>query len=264
MKRLRHEAVRRLKPYRRSAAVIGAAQYLTAALCLLAGAVTEQAVRELPQAAPFYLPAALLTASAARTPLHIQSGWQLGRLTGTLNENDLCFLSCSSSLWLWGRALLLRLTADILLMLSLIPACLLYAAAKSVWLTALPQQEDLLTVLTVLHLGFLAAAALLLPLRTYAASAALPFCILKMPHLPLQQILRTAFRLSRGQTAVTVFGRICTAPLLPMPFTAVTALPVLLTAEQIRFANAWRHQQSGSRNAFSGLELHAAEPDHAA
>ena len=116
----------------------------------------------------------------------------------------------------------------------------------------------------VLHLGFLAAAALWLPLRVYAASAALPYCLLKMPHLPNRKILRAAFRLSSGQTAATVFLRLCTLPLLPLPFTAVSALPVLLAAEQIRFANAWRHQQPGQRNAFSELELHAAEPDPAA
>ena len=264
MKRLRHEAARRLKPYRRSAAVIGAAGYLTAVLCLLAGYMTQHTVQAIPQLRPWYLPAALLTAAAARTPLHIQSGWQIGRLCGTLNENDLGFLSCSSSLWLWSRALLLRLAAGLLLILSLLPACVLYAAAKSLWLTAPPQQEDLLTVLTVLHLGFLAAASLLLPLRVYAASAVLPFCLLKMPHLPNRQILRAAFWLSRGQTAATVFLRLSMLPLLPLPFTAVTALPVLTAAEQIRYANAWRHRQPKQRSPFSELELHAAEPGSAA
>ena len=49
MKRLRHEAARRLKPYRRSAAVIGAAGYLTAVLCLLAGYMTQHTVQAIPQ-----------------------------------------------------------------------------------------------------------------------------------------------------------------------------------------------------------------------
>lgn len=261
MKRLRHEAARRLKPYRRSAAVIGAARYLTAVLCLLAGYMTQHTVQTFPQLRQWYLPAAILTAAAARTPLHIQSDWQTGRLCGTLNENDLGFLACSSSLWLWGKAFLLRLTVSFLQMLSLLPASLLYAAAKSIWLTAPALQEDMLTVLTVLHLGFLAAAALWLPLRVYAASAALPFSLLKTPHLPARQILRTAFRLSRGQTAAILFLRLGTAPFLLLPFTAVTALPVLFAAEQIRFANAWRHQHPGCRTFFSELELHAAEPE---
>ena len=264
MKRLRHEAARRLKPYRRSTAVIGAARYLTALLFLLAGVLTQRTADEIPAFRRWYLIAALLTAAAVRTPLQFCTDREIGRLAGTLNTNDLGFLACSSSLWLWGKMLLLRLLLSFLLILSLLPSCLLYAAAKCIWLTAPPQQEDLLTVVTVLHFGFLTAASLWLPLRTYTASAALPYCCLKTPHLPVLRILRTAFRLSNGQTAATAAMRLCTVPLLLLPFTAVTALPVLLSAEQIRFAGAWRHQRSGCRSVFSGLELHAAEPDPAA
>ena len=260
MKRLRHEACRRIRPYRRSAAVLGAGRYLTAVLCLIAGQLTSQAVREIPALRPWYLTGALLTAAAALTPLRFQTDWQIGRLCGTLNENDLGFLACSSSLWLWGKALLLRLMTAGMLIGSVLPGCLLYAASKSIWLTMPPYGEGLLTLLTVLHLGFLAAAAALLPLRITAVSAALPYCLLKLPHESPARILRAAFRLSRGQSAGILRMRICTLPFLLLPFTAMAALPALLAAEQLRCERAWRHQLPQRSSAFSGLELHAAEP----
>ena len=259
MKRLRHEACRRLRPYRRSAAVLGAGRYLTAVLCLIAGQLTAHAVQEIPALRPWYLTGALLTAALALTPLQFQTDWQIGRLCGTLNENDLGFLACSSSLRLWGKAFLLRLMSAGLLAGSVLPACLLYAAAKSIWLTMPPHGEGLIPVLTVLHLGFLAAAAALLPLRVTAASAALPFCMLKVPHESPVQILRTAFRLSSGQSAGILRMRICTLPLLLLPFTAMAALPALLAAEQLRCERAWRHQLPQRNSVFSGLELHALD-----
>ena len=259
MKRLRHEACRRLRPYRRSAAVLGAGRYLTAALCLVAGQLTAQAVQDLPALRPWYLTGALLTAALALTPLRFQTDWQIGRLCGTLNENDLGFLACSSSLRLWIKALFLRLMTAGLLICSVLPACLLYAAAKTIWLTVSPFGEGLLPVLTVLHLSFLALAAALLPLRAAAVSAAVPYCLLKVPHESPVRILRTAFRLSSGQSAGILRMRICTLPLLVLPFTAMAALPALLAAEQLRFDRAWRHQQPQRSSVFSGLELHAAD-----
>ena len=69
MRRLRHEAVRRLKPYRRSAAVLGAARYLTAVFCMIAGARTQPAVQTVPVLRQWYPAGALLTAVLALTPL---------------------------------------------------------------------------------------------------------------------------------------------------------------------------------------------------
>ena len=258
MRRLRHEAARRLKSHRGSAALIGAARYLTAVLCAAAGVLSQRAVQALPQVQPWFPAAALLTAAAALTPLRIQSDWQIGRLTGTLDENDLGFLACSSSLRLWCKAIRLRVLVSVLLVISLLPACLLYAAARGVWLTAPLLTEGMLPVLTVLHLGFLAAVSLWLPLRVCAASAAVPFCCLKTPHHASAGILRAAFRLSRGQTAEIVLMRLRIAPLLLLPFPAIGLLPVLLAAEQIRFARTLRHQKPKDSSVYAGLELHAA------
>lgn len=259
MKRLWHEAGRRLKPHRRSAAVIGAALTVVSMLCLLAGTVTQRILS--PALQGWHLAGALLTALLARTPLHLHCSWQIGRLTGTLDENDLGFLACSSSLWLWSRAVLLRLAADLLLIVSALPAFLLYAAARCIWIAAPADTESIRLILTVLHLAILSAAAVCLPLRIYAAASALPYCCLKAPHTAVSSMLRRAFRLTRGQSISIIRMRICTAPFLLCPFTAVYALPTLLAAEQIRCERGFRHQQPRSSSVFSGLELHAF--DHA-
>ena len=264
MRRLRHEAARRLKPYRRSAAVLGSARYLTAVLCLLAGAHTQPAVQAVPVLRQWYPAGALLTAALALTPLRVQSDWQIGRLCGTLNGNDLGFLACSSSLRLWGKAFVLRLISAVLLVISAVPVCLLYAVTKSLLLTMPVQGEGLIPLLTVLHFVFLTAAAILLPLRVLAASSALPYCMLKVPHYAVARILRASFWLSRGQTAGILRMRICTLPFLLLPFTAVSALPVLLAAEQIRCERAVRHMQPRRSSRFSGLELHAADTETSA
>ncbi len=258
MKRLWHEAGRRLKPHRRSAAVIGAALTVVSMLCLLAGSVTQHILPRALQS--WHLAGALLTALLACAPLRMQCSWQIGRLTGTLDENDLGFLACSSSLWLWSRAALLRLAADLLLIVSALPAFLLYAAAKSIWIAAPANTESIRLILTVLHLGMLSAAAVCLPLRIYAAASALPYCCLKAPHTAVSSMLRGAFRLTRGQSIGILRMRLCAAPFLLCPFTAVYVLPTLLAAEQIRCERVFRHQQPRSSSAFSGLELHACDP----
>lgn len=268
MRGLWHEAVRRLRMHRRAASVIGAARLITAILCLLSGVLIQNRLTALNilHANPFsgspnlwdlFLPAALLTAMLAVTPLRMQTAWQLGRISGTMDENDLGFLACSSSLWLWSRALLVRLTAGCILILSALPALLLYAAAKSIWLITPDTGESLLYLLTVLHLAMLAAAALLLPLRVYAAQTALPYCYLKTPHETAFRVIRMAFRLTKRQSAQIILMRtLCILPLL-IPFSAVYVLPTLLTAEQIRCERAFRHLQPRHSSFFSHLELHA-------
>lgn len=254
--------------HRRAASVIGAARLITAILCLLSGVLIQNRLTALPflhigkfGGAPnlwdIFLPCTLLTALLAVTPLWVQTSWQIGRISGTMDENDLGFLACSSSLWLWSRALLVRLAAACVLILSAFPALLLYAAAKSIWLITPDTGESLLYLLTVLHLGMLAAAALLLPLRVYAAETALPYCYLKMPHESAMRVIRRAFRLTKGQSAQIILMRmLCIVPLL-IPFSAVYVLPTLLTAEQIRCERAFRHLQPRHSSFFSHLELHA-------
>lgn len=270
MMRLRHEAARRLRTHRRSASSIGAARYITGAVCLLTGILTQKMLRDsgiLPEAAltgPFgpadiYLPAAILTAMLALTPLKVQSDWQLGRLAGTLDENDLGFLACSGSVWLWCRALAVRLLLAMLVLLSALPALLLYAAAKTVWLMIPPQSESILPLLTVLHLGLLAAAAAYLPMRVFAAGAALPLCFLKLPHESPFRVLRTALRMTSRLTPKIIWMRLTSLPLLILPVTSLCALPALLTAEQLLTERAWRHTFPQSRSHFSRLELHARD-----
>ncbi len=268
MIRLRHEAGRRLRSHRRSASAIGAARYVTGAVCLLTGILTQKMLRDcgiLPETgltgafspADLYLPAALLTAMLALTPLKMQSDWQLGRLAGTLDENDLGFLSCSGSIWLWCRALAVRLLLALLTLIAAVPALLLYAAAKTVWLTIPPQSESILPLLTVLHLGLLAAAAAYLPLRVCAADAALPCCFLKLPHKSPFRVVRTALQMTRRMTPKIVWMRLTSLPLMILPVTAVCALPVLLTAEQLLTERAWRHTVPQQHSHFARLELHA-------
>ena len=270
MNRLMHEAARRLKPYRRSAAVIGCARLITALFCLLAsiwlqgemrrnGMIRQDAVYAPPNLYDIYLIGTLLTALAACAPLRMQTAWQIGRLAGTLDDNDLGFLAQSRSLWLWSRAAGVRLLMQLLLVLSAVPSLLLGAAAKCIWLMIPPEQDSLLALLTVLHLGVLAAAALLLPLRCFAASAALPFCFLKAPHESAFRNIRSAFLDTRGQSGSILLNRIRTFPFLLIPFTAVSAIPVLLASEQLRCVIARRHRAPHQRTKFSGLELHALD-----
>ncbi len=256
---LRHEAAHRLRMHRRSAAVIGIARWLTGAVCLFCGCFTQHLLSGTPALLQtLYLPAAVLVSLPAVTPLRMQTDWQIGRIGGTLDENDLGFLGCSSNLWLWRRAIRVQFLQKGILLLSAVPMCLLWAAAGTVWALIPESSESILPLLTVLHLLILTAAAVCLPLRTAAAAAALPFSFLKMPHESPLRILRMAFHLTRGQTAGILMQRLLTLPFLLLPFTAAQALPVLLCAEQMRSGRAWRRMQPHPAGFFSRLELHAA------
>lgn len=268
MSRVLHESARRLKACRRSAAVLGASRYLLRIVGLIAAVVVQNLLRgagllqadansALPNCGDLFLIVSLFFAVLICTPLRIQSDWQIGRLAGTLDDNDLGFLAHSSSFWLWCRAIGNKLLMETVILLSVLPALLLGFTAKCIWLTIPPEDEGLLPLLTVLHLAVLAAAALLLPLRALAASAALPFCFLKTPHESAFRILRSAFRYTRGQSGAILLTRLLCAPLLLIPFSAVRMLPVLLTAEQLRCTAAQRRLAPHPRSRFSGLELHA-------
>lgn len=268
MSRVLHESARRLKGCRRSAAVLGCARLLLHITCLLSAAILQKLLQNsrilpgdnvspMPNRGDLFLAVSLLAALLACTPLRMQSDWQIGRLAGTLDGNDLGFLAQSGSFWLWCRATGTRLLMQIVILLSALPALLLGAAAKCIWLMIPPDDEGLLPLLTVLHFGFLAAAAVLLPLRCLAASSALPYCYLKAPHESALRILRRAFRYSRGQTGSILLSRAIMMPMMLFPFTAVRTIPVLLASEQLRCLRAERHLEPHPRSRFSGLELHA-------
>ena len=267
-----HDAARRLRGQRRSAAVIGTAGYIAAFLCVLSGCMIQGllnadilSVNKYASGSPnlwdVFLISGMLTAVLALTPLRMQSAWAIGSMTGTLDRNDLGFLACSGSVWLWGRAIAVRLLSGTVLLLSAVPSLLLYVAAKSIWLLIPPDSDSTLALLTVLHLGIPAAAGIWLPLRVLAAETALPFAYLKEPHASAFHVLRNAFRMSRAQTAGILLMRLLTLPFLLIPFTAVWFMPVLLTAEQIRCVRAQRHMQPKGSSLLSHLELHAYEPD---
>lgn len=268
MIRLCHEARRRLKNGRRSAAVVGAERLITGIGGLLAaillrkqlmqnGLIPQQSLTGALGADDLFLVGTLLTALLAFTPLHIQTAWQLGRLSGTLDDNDLGFLAHSKRLWLWGKAVLVRLMMKLLFLLSALPAMLLYICTKAVWMSIPPEEESLLPLLTVVHAAVLTAAACYLPLRVFAAETALPYCYLKMPHESALRILRMCIRATRGQAVSILLMRLLLLPTLLLPFTAVEMLPALLTAEQIRCERAWRHRKPRRSSRFRLLELHA-------
>lgn len=274
MSGLWHEAARRLRNRRRSAAVVGAARYISFVFCFLCWNTVQHVLTahaylphgdftSFPNLWDIFLPACLTAAAIALTPLRMQSAWTLGGISGILDGNDLGFLACSGTLWLWSKALAVRLLSGLLLILSVLPSLLLYTAAKSIWLMVPEAGDSLLYLLTVLHLGMAAAIAAILPLRAAAAETALPYAFMKQPHVSVFRIIRLAFRLSRRQTAGIVLLRLLTAPFLILPFTAVPVLPVLLTAEQLRCERAWRHLQPKRRSVFSDLELHAYRPEAA-
>ncbi|MBR6106464.1 MAG: hypothetical protein IKQ39_00485 [Oscillospiraceae bacterium] len=263
MRRLWHEASQRLRGKRRSAAVLGAARLTVFLFCLFCGSIVQRLLlcADTFTAGPNRWDLFLLCVPAASllfvTPLRMQTAWQLGLLSGLLDENDNGFLSGSSALWLWARAIIVRLLSGICLIVSAAPALVLLMAAKGVWLTIPPEQESLLPLLTVLHLAMLTAAAVWLPLRVFAACTALPYCFLKMPHVPAVRVLVLSFRLTAGQTFSVVLMRLLSLPALICPFSAVWVLPTLLTAEQLRASRSWRHMQPRRTGRFSRLELHA-------
>ena len=268
MMRLLHEASRRLKSDRRSAAVIGCARLILYLISAAAAGRAQDSLRSCgyltaridaaqPNGSDLFLIGTMLFVLLACTPLRMQTAWQTGRLAGTLDENDLGFLAQSGSVWLWCRAIGTRLLMQILILLSALPVLLLGFAAKCIWLTIPPESESILPLLTILHLLFLAVIGVLLPLRCMAAATALPYCFLKEPYESGLHVLRAAFRDTCGQTGGILMTRLLVMPLLLFPFTAVRMIPVLLTAEQLRCMTARRHRALSPRSPFSGLELHA-------
>ncbi|MCR4760644.1 MAG: hypothetical protein K5705_10325 [Oscillospiraceae bacterium] len=260
MMRVWHESARRLRSCRRSAAAAGAARLISLILCIL----TVFLLKRMP---PFsdtgslrqdlWCIGVLAALLAGYTPLRFRTDRLIGELAGTLNANDLGFLACSNPLWLWCRAYALQILTALLQAASCIPPLLLTACTKGLWLLIPADGERLTELLTVLHTGILAVFAALLPLRVCAASAALPYCFLKSPHMPLHTVIRQAFRLTRGQSARILCTRLTVLPLLLLPYPAVRALPILLAAEQVRCARAQRHLQPRRSSRFSELELHA-------
>ena len=63
--------------------------------------------------------------------------------------------------------------------------------------------------------------------------------------------------MTRRMTPKIVWMRLTSLPLMLLPITAVCALPVLLTAEQLLTERAWRHTVPQKHSHFAQLELHA-------
>ena len=150
MMRLLHEASRRLKSDRRSAAVIGCARLILYLISAAAAGRAQDSLRSCgyltaridaaqPNGSDLFLIGTMLFVLLACTPLRMQTAWQTGRLAGTLDENDLGFLAQSGSVWLWCRAIGTRLLMQILILLSALPVLLLGFAAKCIWLTIPPE-----------------------------------------------------------------------------------------------------------------------------
>ncbi len=264
MRRLWHEASRRLRGNRRSAALIAAVRLSVLLMLLLCGSLAQRMLLRdadftgTPNLWDAFLPGCLLLSLIAATPLRVQTVMQLGRITGLLDENDIGFLERSSRLWLWLRALHVRMLCGLCLILSAMPALVLLTAAKGIWLLIPPEQEGLLPLLAILHLLLLTAVSAWLPLRVFAAGTALPYCFLKMPHASTLRVLLLSFRITRRQTCGITAMRLLALPWLLLPVTAVFALPTLLTAELLRGSRGWRHLQPRRSGRFAGLELHAA------
>ncbi len=222
-----------LREHRSEIMILGAARTAVALLCTAAGVFMQQILAA--QTHLLILPAAMLISLLAAAPMRTETVRHLSELTGVLNEDDLGFLNCSSKLWLWQRAALLRLICGILLFLACAPMLLLAFAARIIWLTMPAAGDDLLPLLTVLHLTLLIPAAAWLPLRVYTAGTALPFTLLKIPERSPAAQLRLAFRLTRRQTADILMQRLICLPALLLPYPAVAVLPTLLSAELLRY-----------------------------
>ena len=266
--RVWHEAAVRLRDSPREAMLLGAARVIPQAVWLCLGMWMQHVLGErgLLRQADFagkagawdlFLAGTVLAALAGLTPLRLQTDWQLGRISGVLDKNDLGFLAQSKARWLWGRAIAVRFCAGCVMIAAVLPCCIAAAAAKTVWLLLPADGEELLPLTAVLHLILLAGISLLLPLRVYAARTVLPFCFLKQPHASPVRILRLAFVLTRRQTLRILAQRICSLPLLVMPFAGLYAVSVLYCAEQVRAARCWRHMQPRRRTGFAQMELHA-------
>ena len=262
-----HEASRRLRGHRGTAAMLAGCRITVCAVWLFSSSFLQKRLLAsadfsgMPNLWDCFLPIVLTVGLLFLTPLRVQTVWQLGTLSGVLDENDNGFLASCSHLWLWTRAFCLRLLSGICLVVSTAPALLLALSAKALWLRIPPEEESIFPLLTVLHLAILAFAALLLPLRICAARSALPFCFLKMPHEQAFRLFRLSFRLTARHSGSILLLRIICLPAVLFPITGVFVLPVLLTAEQLRCARSWRHMQPRRSGAFARLELHAAEAD---
>lgn len=173
-------------------------------------------------------------------PLQTMSMWWLGETVGVLDDNDCGFLACSGKLWLWGRFFLLRLTASILLPISVMPAAAVFGMAKKLFLTAALLTDGTWVLLFTAHLFLLSILLLWLPLRVLTADAALTFCYLKSPHIRIFRILLQAFAVTRGQTFSLLLRRIVCLPFILLPFTALRTLPTLLTAELLTLQRKWK------------------------
>ena len=173
----------------------------------------------------------MTAAALVQLPLRIQTDRQIGKLTAALDGCDLGFLRLSSNVWLWLRAVPVQLLAGLLSLLAWIPAFVLLTAAKAVWQTVPPDTESILPLLGVLHLLLLAAAAVFLPMRVYAVSAALPLSFLKYPHRSACFVLRDAFRRTKHRTLRILAGRLLCLPMILLPPVGVIVLPRMLAAE---------------------------------
>ena len=141
MKHVWHEAVYRLRGKRRSASLLACARLSVFVCCAVCGSMLQ---RILLRADPFgsmpnrwdlFLPCALTVTLLFIMPLRMQTAWQLGVLSGLLDDNDNSFLAYSSSLWLWQRAFRVRLLSGLCLTVSAAPALMLLLTAKALWLT---------------------------------------------------------------------------------------------------------------------------------
>ena len=135
MRRLWHEASRRLRGHRRTAAMIAAARLTVCLLLLLCGSLMQTRLLRgadftgEPNLWDVFLPCCLLASVLAATPLRVQTAAMIGSDAGILDENDIGFLERSSRLWLWLRALHIRLLGGFSLILSAMPALVLLIAA---------------------------------------------------------------------------------------------------------------------------------------
>ena len=249
----------RLRRYRKDIVILGTARGIVALLCAFAGMLMQipfTSVQHVPQVNDIVLMSAMLFSLLTAAPMRIETVRHLGGLTGVLDEDDRGFLNCSSKLWLWQRAAVLRLLWGMIFLCAWIPFLLLAMAAKVIWLTMPASGEELLPLLTVLHFLLLLPAAAWLPVRVCAAGTALPFSLLKMPQYSCFAQLRLAFRLTHRQTLAIILLRLVCLPALLLPFPAVSVLPTLLSSELLRY------QREIRRISVTPSKLSAAQVSH--
>lgn len=185
-------------------------------------------------------------------PLATMSMWWLGETVGVLDESDCGFLGCSGKLWLWVRWGLLQLLSDTLLVVSVLPSAIVFCMAGMLWRSAIQVEESVFVLLLAAHVLLLSIVLLSLPLRVLAAQAVLPFCYLKSPHYAAPVLLLQGLAITRGHTVGLLMRRCLCLPLLLCPFTALSALPTLLTTELL-FAQQHMQGAGGIYRAASHL-----------